>query len=178
MSRRTIGDLTRFGYWCVSIAAVGGMSLAHPNSLFSLFVLSAPLIVECTIRFVRGDRRSSARIVAIAGAVAVLAFEAVLWTRFGTTDNGRAPDRTFADAVIEALTNGPLVVTVGVVVTLLVIVGVFGVFLRRTPIWLVVAYGLSVLLFAVANGAPQGAFRTALTGVWYNDAFHSQPYCR
>ena len=165
------GDLTRFGYWGASIAAIGGMSLAHPNALFSLFVLSAPLVVECTVRFVRGDRRSSARIVAIASAVAVLAFEAVLWTRFGTTDNGWVPNRTFADAVIEALTNGPLVVTVGVVVTLLVMVGIFGVFLRRTPIWLVVAYVLSVLLFAVANGAPQGPFRTALTGLWYNDAF-------
>ncbi|MBM7830025.1 hypothetical protein JOE59_000730 [Agromyces cerinus] len=165
------GDLTRFGWWAAALLSIGGMSLAHPNALFSLFVLSAPLVVERTIRFVRSARSTRARAAAITGAVAVFAIELVLWTRFGTTDNGWIPNRTFVVAILEALTNGPINITIGVVVTLLVMVGVAGVFLRRTPIWLVIAYGLSVLFFAVANGAPVGPLRTAITGLWYNDAF-------
>ena len=41
------GDLTRFRVLVCLAPPVGGMSLAHPNSLFSLFVLSAPLLVAC-----------------------------------------------------------------------------------------------------------------------------------
>ena len=88
--------------------------------------------------------------------MAVFALEAVLWTSFGTSDNGWAPERTFAGPVVEALTKGPLLVTLGVVVSLLVFIGVVSVFLRRTPVWRVVGYGLTVVLFAIANGAPRG----------------------
>ena len=164
-------DLTRFGWWGAALTATAAVALSHPNALFGLFVLSAPLIIQATVRFIRSDRGALVRLAAVGGAVGALAVEAILWTRFGTSDNGWVPNRTFIDAVIEALTNGPLENTVGVVITVLVVIGIVGVFMRRTPIWLVISYGLTVLLFAVANGGPEGALRTALTGLWYNDAF-------
>lgn len=166
-----VGDLTRFGWWGVVAMVVGGMTLAHPNALFSLFVLSAPLVIETTVRFVAAHRSTGLRVAAIAGALAVFAVETVLWTRFGTTDNGWVPNRSFFVSIVEALTNGPMEITIGIVVTILVTLGVIGVFQRRTPIWLVAAYGLSVLFFAIANGGPEGQLRTALTGLWYNDSF-------
>jgi len=56
-------------------------------------------------------------------------------------------------------------------VTVFVLTGVIVTLFRRAFLWLTASYLIVVLLFAVANGAPVSAFRDAITGLWYNDAF-------
>ncbi|MGR2753276.1 DUF6541 family protein [Agromyces arachidis] len=166
------GGLSTLGWAVVAAAATGAATLAHPNALFSIFVLSAPLVIAAAVRAVREDARTSRRLLVIDGALAVFAIELFIWTRFQTGDNGWPSVRPFYVSFAEALRNSPLDITVGWVATLLVAVGVVGgLLLRRTPGWLVASWLLAAVMFAVANGWPEGALRTAITGLWYNDAF-------
>ncbi|MEI5585044.1 MULTISPECIES: DUF6541 family protein [unclassified Agromyces] len=159
--------------WAVAAAmATGAATLAHPNALFSIFVLSAPLVVAAAVRAVRHAAGASRRVLVVAGTVALFAVEAFIWTRFQTGDNGWPSVRPFYLSLAEALRNSPLDITVGWVVTLLVGIGVVaGLLWRRTPVWLVASWLLAAVMFAFANGWPEGALRTAITGLWYNDAF-------
>lgn len=169
---RLDGGLGPLGWAAAAATATGAATLAHPNALFSIFALSAPLVIVATVRGVRAATRPSRRILIVGGAFAVLALEVFIWTRFQTGDNGWPSVRPFYVSVAEALRNSPLDITVGWVVTLLVAVGVVaGLVLRRTPGWLVASWLLAAVLFGIANGWPEGSLRTAITGLWYNDAF-------
>ncbi|MGR0220188.1 DUF6541 family protein [Agromyces sp. ZXT2-6] len=159
--------------WAVAAAtATAAATLAHPNALFSIFVLSAPLIVAWAVRAVREATRTSRRLLIVGAALAVFAVEAFIWTRFQTGDNGWPSVRPFYVSVAEALRNAPLDITIGWVATLLVGIGVVGgLALRRAPGWLVASWLLAAIMFGFANGWPEGPLRTAITGLWYNDAF-------
>ncbi|WP_438855338.1 DUF6541 family protein [Agromyces sp. M3QZ16-3] len=173
-SERAVIDsgISRLGWAVVSSVAIGAATLAHPNALFSIFVLAAPLVIAASVRSFRAETRASRRVAIVVAVVAVFAVEAFIWTRFQTGDNGWPSVRPFYVSVGEALRNGPLDITVGWVVTILVAVGVIGgLVLRRTPVWLVASWLLAAVMFGVANGWPEGALRTAITGLWYNDAF-------
>lgn len=162
----------RLPEWWTVLPVVGvGLALAHPNAVFSLILLSVPLWIQWAIVGVRRADTTARRVIVIVTAVAVLAVEALVWTRVGTSDNGWAPRQSIPTALLEGFINGPNTITVGIVSTLLVAVGIVGVFvIRRSLTWLVIAYVLTVVSFAVANGAPAGALRTMITGIWYNDA--------
>jgi hypothetical protein len=169
---RLDGGLSTLGWAVAALTATGAATLAHPNALFSIFVLSAPLVIAAAVRGVRQATRASRRILIVGAALAVFAVEAFIWTRFQTGDNGWPSVRPFYVSVAEALRNSPLDITVGWAVTLLVGVGVVGgLALRRTPGWLVASWLLAAVMFGFANGWPEGALRTAITGLWYNDAF-------
>lgn len=169
---RLDGGASAFGWAAAALTATGAATLAHPNALFSIFVLSAPLVIAAAVRGFREATRTSRRILVVAAALAVFAIEAFIWTRFQTGDNGWPSVRPFYVSVAEALRNSPLDITVGWVVTLLVVVGVVGgLIVRRTPGWLVASWLLAAVMFGFANGWPEGALRTAITGLWYNDAF-------
>ncbi|MFE5672434.1 DUF6541 family protein [Agromyces sp. NPDC056523] len=163
--------LSTVGWAAASVVAVGAATISHPNALFALFVLTAPLVVAAAVRGVREHRRPVHRLLVIGGAAAVLVVEAVFWSRFGTGDNIWPAARPFYVSVREALVNGPLALSVGYAATALVLLGVVAAVRRRVPVWLVASYLLTVLLFAFANGWPEGPLRTAITGLWYNDAF-------
>jgi hypothetical protein len=172
VATRIDGGLSPVGWAVAALTATGAATLAHPNALFSIFVLSAPLVIAAAVRGVRAATRPSRRILIVAAALAVFAVEAFIWTRFQTGDNGWPSVRPFYVSVAEALRNSPLDISVGWVVTALVAVGVVGgLALRRTPGWLVASWLLAAVMFGIANGWPEGALRTAITGLWYNDAF-------
>lgn len=169
---RLDAGLSTLGWAVAALTATGAATLAHPNALFSIFVLSAPLVIAAAVRGVREATRAWRRILIVGAALAVFAVEAFIWTRFQTGDNGWPSVRPFYVSVAEALRNSPLDITVGWVVTLLVGAGVVGgLALRRTPGWLVASWLLAAVMFGFANGWPEGALRTAITGLWYNDAF-------
>ncbi|GAA1777178.1 DUF6541 family protein [Agromyces lapidis] len=153
---------------------IGGMTLAHPNALFSLFVLTIPLVVSAAVRLVRRaspQRRIRVAALSAIAAIALFAVEAFAFSRTTTTDNAWLPSRSFPAAVREALTNSPIDLSYAWVVSALMVIGIV-VALRRPRLrWAVAAYLLSVLLYAVAIGWPAGPLRTAITGVWYNDSY-------
>lgn len=159
----------------LTVWVVLGMSVAHPNALFSFFALSAPLLVQACVAFVRRRRqkpRSGGRISAsVVALLAAFALEAFLWTRVATSDNAWLPDRPFLVSIAEAALAGPGNLTLGFAASLFVLTGVVITLCRRRLLWLSAAWVVAVLLFAVANGGQEGAFRDAITGLWYNDSF-------
>jgi len=161
--------------WLLVLWATLGMSVAHPNVLFSFFALSAPLLVQACIVFVAGRRHAprAGRPIALAiGAlVATFAFEAFLWTRVGTSDNAWLPQRPFLVSIAEAALAGPGNLTIGFAAALFVLTGAVITLFRRRLLWLSASWAVAVLLFAVANGGPEGSLRDAITGLWYNDSF-------
>lgn len=152
-----------------------GMSVAHPNALFSFFALSAPLLVQGCVVFARRRRHEPHAALPILAAVlalaAAFALEAFLWTRVATSDNAWLPDRPFLVSVTEAALSGPGDLTIGFAAALFVLAGVVITLFHRRLLWLSVSWAVAVLLFAFANGGPVGAFRDAITGLWYNDSF-------
>ena len=161
--------------WLLTAWVVLGMSIAHPNALFSLFALSAPLLVQACVVFVRRRRREPRSGGPIAAAVVALAatfaLEAFLWTRVATSDNAWLPDRPFLVSIAEAALAGPGNLTLGFAASIVVLTGVVITLFRRRLLWLSASWAVAVLLFAVANGGPEGALRDAITGLWYNDSF-------
>lgn len=169
------GTLTPLAAALLTAWVVLGMSVAHPNALFSFFALSAPLLVQGCVLFVRRRRHEPRAAGPIAAAVlalaAAFALEAFLWTRVATSDNAWLPDRPFLVSVAEAALSGPGNLTLGFAASIFVLAGVVVTLFRRRLLWLSVAWAVAVLLFALANGGPEGAFRDAITGLWYNDSF-------
>ncbi|MFF2274891.1 DUF6541 family protein [Agromyces sp. NPDC058126] len=158
----------------VAVWVVGGMTLAHPNALFSLFVLTVPLVVYAVVRVVRRavpERRALVAVVATTTAAALFAVEAFAFSRATTGDNGWLPTRNFPAAVREALTNGPIDLGYAWVVSAFMIIGLVVAVRRPRLRWAVAAYLLGVLLYSVAIAWPVGPFRTAITGAWYNDSY-------
>ena len=153
---------------------VGGITLAHPNALFSLFVLTIPLVVYAIVLVVRRaspERRIRVAVISAVAAITLFAVEAFAFTRAKTMDNAWLPSRSFPAAVREALTNGPVDLSIAWVVSALVLIGAVVACWRPRLRWAVAAYLLSVLLYAVAIAWPAGPLRTAITGVWYNDSY-------
>lgn len=167
-------NLSSLGRWLITALIIAGMSVTHPNAFFSLLALSAPLVILAAVGFLQRHRNAAHAVRRIALTVGLLlvvfAVEGFLWTRLGTSDNSWQPTRRFYVSVAEALVNGPGVVTAAIAATVLVLGGVIVALFRRRWLWIAVAYGVTVLLFAVANGWPAGALRTAITGLWYNDS--------
>ena len=161
--------------WLLTAWAVLGMSVAHPNALFSFFALSAPLLVQACVVFVRRRRhegRAGGPIaLPIVALLAAFALEAFLWTRVGTSDNAWLPQRPFLVSIVEAALAGPGKVTIGLAASLFVLTGAVITLFRRRLLWLSAAWVVAVVLFAVANGGPEGPLRDAITGLWYNDSF-------
>ena len=167
--------LTPVALWLLTAWAVLGMTVAHPNALFSFFALSAPLLVQACVVFVgsrRQERRAGASIaLAIVALLAAFALEAFLWTRIGTSDNAWLPQRPFLVSMAEAALAGPGTLTIGFAASLFVLTGAVITLFRRRLLWLSAAWLLAVVLFAVANGGPEGPLRDAITGLWYNDSY-------
>ncbi|WP_022888301.1 DUF6541 family protein [Agromyces italicus] len=153
---------------------IAGLTLAHPNALFSLFVLTVPLVVDAVVRIVRRsapERRVRTALISATGAAALFAVEAFAFSRATTSDNGWMPSRSFPAAVREALTNSPLDLDYAWVVSALMLIGLVVAIRRPRLRWAVAAYLLSVLLYSVAIAWPAGDLRTAITGTWYNDSY-------
>lgn len=174
VQRRSMLGMRPVAVALIAAWVVGGMTLAHPNALFSLFVITIPLVVYAVVLAVRRTapgRRIRAAIISIGAAIALFAVEAFAFARTTTSDNGWMPSRSFPAAVREALTNSPIDLSYAWVVSAFMLVGIIVACRRPRLRWAVAAYLLTVLLYAVAIAWPAGPLRTAITGVWYNDSY-------
>ncbi|MFF2493093.1 DUF6541 family protein [Agromyces sp. NPDC058064] len=174
VQRRSMLGLRPVALALTAAWVIGGMTLAHPNALFSLFVLTIPLVVYAVVRTIRRaapERRAIVAVAAVTAAAVLLAIEAFAFTRATTGDNGWLPTRNFPAAIREALTNGPIDLGYAWVVSAFMLIGLVVAVRRPRLRWAVAAYLLGVLLYAVAIAWPTGPFRTAITGAWYNDSY-------
>jgi len=155
--------------WVVFLGAAGAAALAHPNTLFGLAALAIPLLISTAWRLRRTDlsrRNITWRLIGLSVALIGIA---VLWCTISAYES-RGYDSSLVRGIASALTNAPLLDAKAWVLSLLVLAGaaILLILVRRHR-WILAAYAIAVLLFAVTVGMT-GPLRDFLTGAWYNDA--------
>lgn len=158
-----------FSLWVGLAGALMASAAAHPNALFGFAALGLPLVIASLPSFLRAAGSTGAQV--LRASAALLPFIAIgaLWLRLGTGDNGREFEQNPVKAAISALTNSPLLDQRAWFLTVLVLGGVFITMWCKEHRWLVGSYLVAVGLYVVASGL-SGPVRTAITGLWYNDA--------
>lgn len=163
----------------VLVAAVGGMALVHPNTIFSYLVFAGPLLLAVAWRAWTArprTRRTVRLVVAVGVAVVVLA---VLGARLTGLDRVLAgvmgyqqilPERSYLFTVSRLLGDTTLASVPGnLVLSVLVLTGVVVLVRERRLRWVVVAWALTIVLAALAGG-PENPLR-GITGFWYKHVF-------
>lgn len=155
------------------VGALGAMASAHPNAFFAFAILGTLAVFAAAVRsWKRAGVSGMWHRTGIAGGLTLLC--AVLlfaWSRATTSDNGWVGDRSFAAAVWDAFGSSPRLEGHAWILTVLIVGGITIAILRRRHRWLVVGYLVLLALFGLANGMPESAWRTAIIGLWYNDAW-------
>ncbi len=169
-------------------------ALSHPRSLFSLMLVVGPLLLASLGAWAvrdRGDRRHVVRVRRVLGAIAttcVVVAGAGAWYVFRTYDLAARP-------ISDHLNGGPATAHQGLLVSLLqplelapvasptetplppqwvlaalTLLGLVLLARRRSTRWIVAAYVLVVLLYALAAGSNSDLAKLA-TGLWYKDKY-------
>lgn len=159
----------RASLWIGAAGAIGAVGFAHPNGLFGFAAIVLPLLVAYGVRV--GTRRLSplGRVARWGGVLAALALIAMMWVVAQNGDSDKQYEGGVLKGVLGALSNAPLIPAKAWFVTVFVLAGAILLVLWRRHRWLVLSYGLTVLLYAIAIGLT-GPLRDAFTVAWYNDA--------
>lgn len=164
----------RVARWAPAVAAGPAVGLAHPNALFGLLVLSAPVLLWGVAGAVRrGFRRGRLPALrALAAAGLMLAGGVVVaWVMFAdpALDGLRSyywePEVSRAGAIRNAILHSPDGADPAWSLALLTVVGAVSALRRARMSWLVVAHLLVCALYVVAAST----WSSAWTGIWYND---------
>lgn len=164
--------------WVMLGGAVIGMSLAHPNSALSLVAFAVILVVLVYVRYVRSSKLATARarsniVISTVLLIVFLGAVGILW-RYVRPPAAAAfwpPTQTTAQAVGEALLSAPMRMAPTWVIAVLVILGLFYCVRRPKMRPSLAIFVVGCALYVVVSGVPAGAFRSFITGVWYNDSF-------
>jgi hypothetical protein len=178
--------LTRPAACALLLLAGPAIAVAHPNGAMSLVALTLPALVIALVVGLRRRVRAiqddiPAPTMRIVGSyllgVLVLAGGTLALTRLWETVRPPAAaatwDRkgTVGDALRGVLLNAPFDSPPAWFLSALVLTGLLWSFGRVGTLWLALAFTVAAALFVVCAGVGMGPFRTALTGVWYNDAY-------
>lgn len=155
--------------WVGLAGTLMASAAAHPNALFSFGALGFPLAISLLPAFVRAAPTTSGRIVRSSAVLTPFVAIGILWMKLGTSDNGREFELNPLKATLSALTNAPLIDQRSWFLTILVLGGVLTCLVFKQNRWLIASYCVSLLLYVVSSGLT-GPVRTAITGLWYNDA--------
>lgn len=160
----------------VLVVALPTLTLAHPNAVFSLAVLTLfPVLwgIASLFRHRLVTRRWWQPVGALAVVAGLIWFVTWLMIASPLTEGVRSFDwkafETAGESVWAVLTNGtngrPELWTISV----LVLVGVVFALRRVATSWLVPAHLASGYLYLLA-ASQEGSFTAAVTGAWYNDS--------
>ena len=159
-------------------AALPGMVLTHPSAMVALLGFLVPVLLGRLIRvFSEWREGKTARNAVIRWGIACMVYiSAVIaaWIilRPGLGAAPWLPFQSNARAIGEILGSAPMGTTTAWVLAILTVIGLYVIArtLRRTW-WILGMYLVAAVLYMVVSSWPPGAFRTLLTGVWYNDSF-------
>ncbi|MDK1359524.1 hypothetical protein QNO00_04490 [Arthrobacter sp. zg-Y1219] len=164
----------RRSWWFALLLGLAGISTAHMSAVNAVLIFALPVILVAWGRAARpllrkpvnGRKVALFAVVTVAGA----AVAAALWMflRPGFYDHW-GPTSTMGGAIGEALTNGPMGMSVNWLVTILAVAGTIYLFHIRQHRWLVVSYAIAVTLYVVDAAVERGFLRNFLTGNWYQD---------
>ncbi|MFC9917619.1 DUF6541 family protein [Agromyces binzhouensis] len=163
------------GRWVLAAWLLPGIGLAHPNAVFTLAVLAAPLVVWAIVAYdlrTRHEPRRGIRLTAaILGTVVVAGALALVWTRLLPQDNLWLPYQRFPQAFGEVLLNAPRGRQAAIAVSVIAIVGFVAAVGVARYRWLIGSFGVATVLYVFATGWEPGRLRDLVTGLWYNDTF-------
>lgn len=164
-----------------SAAAAAGVVLAHGSGLFSLALLTAPLLGVLLFRQGRRFWRHGhavpvavtlgvALVVVLVGGYWLVNFPPVQ----AIMDYQRGGQESYLPGIGSLLIDHPLIYvydikSVNLVITAMAFVGVYLTISRRHARWLVVALVASAILTLLAAGPPENPIRF-LAGFWYTQA--------
>lgn len=167
-------SVARFGL--APLLAIG-IAIAHPNGSMTLLALSVPVALFAYARryVLHGHPATTRREASLVGvAVAVgLIFLAIAWKFIRPPADAAFWQRYRSPlgGAWEVATNSAMGRPVAVVVSVLVILGLYSALRNRQHWWILGCYILVSTLFVVIVGFPDSYLRNALTGVWYNDSY-------
>ena len=159
----------RAALWIGAAGALGATTFAHPNGIYGFAVLALPLIIAYAGRVERRSLPALGRAWRWIGVVAALAVIVTLWMVVRNSDSDKQYAGGVLNGALSALSNAPLIPAKAWFVSLFVLSGAVLLVIWKQHRWLVLSYGLTVLLYAVAIGFT-GPLRDAFTVAWYNDA--------
>lgn len=162
--------------WLFAVIGLAGLSLAHPNTLFSLLVFAVVPVLILLARYLRHERaRGRLARGVIVVAVLVVATGAV-WVYLGHTAIIQAmrashwqPFETASQAVGEVALNATNGTRAEWLFSLFMLVGAVMCFVWRSRRWLVVAFLLNAALYVGAAAIGSHLVRD-FTGFWYGDS--------
>jgi len=167
---------TALGLVLMAVAAPG-LALSHPSVFMALgaFVL-APLLYWLYRQICARVRGTLSWPLLIASVLTVAVYAEVLnifWLTIRPSEKASfwPPTQTVAQAIGEALTNAPQGRPVSWAVMVLTAIGIYALVRSRKYVWLLGAFGVSVLLFVAVSGFEKGDVRSYFTGVFYNDSY-------
>ena len=163
----------------VLLAAMGGMALVHPNTIFSYLVFAGPLLLAVAWRVWTSRPRTLRTVLWVVGVSLAVVLLAVVGARVTGLDRVLAgvmgyqqilAERSYPFTVSRLLGDTTLASVPGnVVLTVLVLTGVVVLVRERRLRWVVLAWALTIALAALAGG-PENPLR-GITGFWYKHVF-------
>lgn len=159
-------------------ATMPGMVLTHPSAMVAMLGFIVPVMVGRLLKTVSAWRAgdTSRRVVLLwtiaTGVYIAGVIGAWLLLRPGLGAAPWTPFQSNARAIGEILGSAPMGTTTAWAIAVLTVIGLYVIArnLGRTW-WILGIYLVAALLYMVVSSWPPGAFRTLLTGVWYNDSF-------
>ncbi len=149
-----------------------GLALAHPNNFMTLLAVAVPILLVVWFRWWR-RRNGFAGGWVLPGAVLVggllVAVAAWAFIRPPSAAATWAPVETVGQAVGELLALSGIGRPPTWLPAILALIGIAWAVRAASRRWFLGVYAVIGLLFVVVAGVPFGKFRTALTGVYYND---------
>lgn len=160
----------------IALAAILGMALAHPNTIALYAVMLIPLLATWAVRVLRtahGSRSTWLRVGAVVLFAAALTVVVIIWKFIRPAEAAASwpPTLGWRRALWQAATLAPLTGEITILpASILVAIGALVVIVTRRHVWLLVSHLALVFLWLVVSCFPWSSFRSALVGVWYNDA--------
>ncbi|MDJ0316484.1 DUF6541 family protein [Arthrobacter antibioticus] len=163
-------------YAAAPVSAIA-LAIAHPNGFMTLLALSLPIILVAfwrryfKTRFWRAHKGETVVIISsliIASVVLARVWDSVRPPAEAST---WAPRNLPASSIGEILTNSAMGRPAAWIVSILMVVGIYAAIRAGNNGWLLGCFMVTSALFVIVSSFPQADFRSAITGVWYNDSF-------
>lgn len=161
--------------WLLLLGSVPGLALAHPSTLLALLAWTYPVAVVAMATLCQklrprfGTRRTySAFLLALAGYTGALT-GAWKQLRPDEAQSTWEPVQTLSQAFGQAITSAPQGGPIPWFIFAMTLLGIGALMQQKRHRWLLVMFGISVLMFMVVSGHPFSPFRTLIGGIWYND---------
>ncbi|NMR29291.1 DUF6541 family protein [Crystallibacter degradans] len=167
------GTISTEGNVLLLAGLVPGMALAHPATVMGLLALATPMVLAAAYRVSRsGTSRDKTK--AGLGTVAYLVVLGVLWALLRPARSSSENWDNMGNALLalwEVVVHAPLYRPIGILATVLTIVGAAVVLNVRKHRWVLGIYLVAAVIFVVGNWKEAPLIRWLVAGIWYNDFF-------